>query len=954
MKRFLVLLAVLMSVLCLFSKEYKMFDSSTGNEITIDELASRIVYSDVVFFGENHSDSLQHYIEQETFKRVLEIDSTFVLAMEMFERDSQDALDKFIYGEYSFEQLDSNSRLWKNYLTDYSPLVNIAKNDSIKVIATSLPRKYVAKVIKEGLESVKNLPDYESNLLARETNAINYLYKSNFISELMSQDTLEFDSQTRELLIERMFQANCLKDDTMAESIFDFLEYHHNSKIFHINGSFHSRFGYGIPEKLQYLNPLLKKTIISPIYIDYNQDIQWHTSYKGHGDFTIVIKQDSLFIEEFSDDKGEDMKDLSILKHKISFIPEPNVGLLNASDEITFSDNIGDSPIYLSKEIAVAKVLVDKKEVEFDIVDLNDEYNKLLINMDVKNITLVYIYKYPLLKNKITYIALDEYQWHPFIKLGEKSNFEVSAIAPNKYKFIAPGNLTISPFKNNTIYYTWKPSNKVNSLKIVGDLYISKSFQYGDTKVTIFCYENEFALIDEYEYAVEQYFNDYTSYFGPFAFDNLSIVQSADRDFKYYENVLLVDNSVFKSNEIFTSPGVLGHDLARMWINSRCQWDKSDGNWTEILANFISNYYWLEKNRAPEAPMWRKDALEDITAMPLDEFYDLYNFELPTSKFDAIMGFKVGAMLLYYIKDQAGEYGFFNALNTILDNNNSLSGREFFTKLTSLTKLPNLNNFIDDIYPINVLVKSAVVKDGMTRVEIIQNNKKLKDFVLDVKLINEENFIVAQHRINKEITSLEFAFEADEVILDPEYKLYRRLSAYENNYRLRRTFLDKPLCLVQKSADNFEDIYSVPNTLKKNGVELSMFPIEAINSVDWRKESLLFMGEYTQNPLFPLFAERMIPGFAFDEGFFEVKGKVYNEDEYSLIMNMESPFARDKSVSFWLWNDENSIGSPSNIFNFTQYSWVILKWNGLSLEEVDKGALIDNEIFTNKKITSRK
>ena len=50
---------------------------------------------------------------------------------EMFEQDNQAALNLYLNGKMTEKGLDSAARLWKNYKTDYAPLVNLAKENKL-------------------------------------------------------------------------------------------------------------------------------------------------------------------------------------------------------------------------------------------------------------------------------------------------------------------------------------------------------------------------------------------------------------------------------------------------------------------------------------------------------------------------------------------------------------------------------------------------------------------------------------------------------------------------------------------------------------------------------------------------------------------------------------------------------------------------------------------------------
>lgn len=65
--------------------------------------------------------------------------------------------------------------------------------------------------------------------------------------------------------IEAFYKAQCLKDDTMAESIVEFLKEHKDTKVLHVQGSFHGDEHLGVVEKVNKLNPSLKTVVITPI-----------------------------------------------------------------------------------------------------------------------------------------------------------------------------------------------------------------------------------------------------------------------------------------------------------------------------------------------------------------------------------------------------------------------------------------------------------------------------------------------------------------------------------------------------------------------------------------------------------------------------------------------------------------------------------------------------------------
>lgn len=113
-------------------------------------MLKRLTDKDVLLFGEYHNNAIAHWLQLEVTKDLKE-KRELVLGAEMFERDNQEALDLYLAGTIKQKQLDSMARLWKNYPTDYAPLVNFAKEHKIAFAATNVPRRYAAMCREEDL-----------------------------------------------------------------------------------------------------------------------------------------------------------------------------------------------------------------------------------------------------------------------------------------------------------------------------------------------------------------------------------------------------------------------------------------------------------------------------------------------------------------------------------------------------------------------------------------------------------------------------------------------------------------------------------------------------------------------------------------------------------------------------------------------------------------------------------
>jgi uncharacterized iron-regulated protein len=136
------------------------------------------------------------------------------------------------------------------------------RTEGIPLIAGNIPRRLANRVFKEGPEVIAKFSEEEKGWTAPELNAPAGAYRDKFMKLMGMSDELDDAGKAR---LERMFAAQCIKDDTMAESIANWLDQNEGGRVYHINGAFHSEAGLGVPERLLRLKPGLKVAIVTVV-----------------------------------------------------------------------------------------------------------------------------------------------------------------------------------------------------------------------------------------------------------------------------------------------------------------------------------------------------------------------------------------------------------------------------------------------------------------------------------------------------------------------------------------------------------------------------------------------------------------------------------------------------------------------------------------------------------------
>jgi uncharacterized iron-regulated protein len=257
-------------------KAYQLFDAN-GKITTYKKLVERASKTNIVLFGEYHNNSISHWLQLELTTDVAQ-NNKVVLGAEMLEADNQKQVDQYLRGEINQKQLDSTARLWKNYETDYKPLVDFAKDKSIPFIATNIPRRYASMVSKKGFETLNALTDEEKTWIAPlpipyDASLPGYVAMMKMMGDHAS---------------ENMPKAQAIKDATMAYFIFKNLQ--SDAVFIHFNGTFHSDNFDGINWYLKKYLPTVEIVTIATVeQADLNT---LEAEHLKKADFILVVDQD--------------------------------------------------------------------------------------------------------------------------------------------------------------------------------------------------------------------------------------------------------------------------------------------------------------------------------------------------------------------------------------------------------------------------------------------------------------------------------------------------------------------------------------------------------------------------------------------------------------------------------------------------------------------------------------
>ncbi|WP_456440658.1 ChaN family lipoprotein [Psychroserpens sp.] len=276
MKKIFLSITFLFFTLISFSQKktpYIIYNAN-GKKVSYKKMLKTISKKEVVLFGESHNNAIAHWLQYEVTSD-LHKTNQLILGAEMFEADNQEPLNNYLNGNIKAKGLDTLARLWPNYKTDYKPLVDFAKDNSLSFVATNIPRRYAKMVHKKGFAVLDSLTNKEKSWIAP--------LPIKFDGELPTYKSIL--KMMGEHGSPELVMAQASKDATMAHFIIKNLKENHT--FLHYNGSFHSNYYEGILWYIQQEHPTISYATITTVsQKDVSKLLEEH---KNKADFIICV-----------------------------------------------------------------------------------------------------------------------------------------------------------------------------------------------------------------------------------------------------------------------------------------------------------------------------------------------------------------------------------------------------------------------------------------------------------------------------------------------------------------------------------------------------------------------------------------------------------------------------------------------------------------------------------------
>ena len=238
----------------------RVYDTRRGAFTDFESMVADLARADVVFVGEQHDNPRTHRLEEALLAGLRRRKVAPTVSLEMFERDVQGVVDRYLAGSIAEPQFLQESRPWPRYATDYRALIEMAKGEGWTVVAANLPRRLASAVAKAGEPAIQQLPAADRAMMAAELECPHDAYFARFTDAMTEHSPSENKGAApasapptteQRATTDRYYWSQCAKDETMAESVARAVTDRAGKPgpVVHFTGAFHSDFGAGTAER---------------------------------------------------------------------------------------------------------------------------------------------------------------------------------------------------------------------------------------------------------------------------------------------------------------------------------------------------------------------------------------------------------------------------------------------------------------------------------------------------------------------------------------------------------------------------------------------------------------------------------------------------------------------------------------------------------------------------------
>ncbi|MBU1248341.1 MAG: ChaN family lipoprotein [Proteobacteria bacterium] len=283
-----------------FLPERGEFIAEDGTRMSFHQALGLAASADYVILGEGHKNQCDHDMQQRVVAGLVQLGRAPALGLEMVPADLQPVLDRFNAGELEPAQMEKEldwTATWGYPFSLFAPLFEEARRSGLPFGALNAPKRLTGKVREQGVEA---LSEEEKKY-----------FPSTIIGSLPEQEemlrstfAMHGDIDSFKTRIEGFLLVQSIWETMMAERA-NALRSQTGRPVVVIAGSGHVDYGWGIPRRIQLLDPGARVVTLTPVRDVYHYSKELGTAsfycpegYTSRLGMTLEVRQSRLVVVE--------------------------------------------------------------------------------------------------------------------------------------------------------------------------------------------------------------------------------------------------------------------------------------------------------------------------------------------------------------------------------------------------------------------------------------------------------------------------------------------------------------------------------------------------------------------------------------------------------------------------------------------------------------------------------
>jgi len=225
------------------------------------EIIHKLLENRIVYVGETHTSYADHNLQLRIIKALYKHDPHLAVGMEMFSRPTQPVLNDYIAGKIDEKTFLKRSKYFKQWSFDYRlyrNIINFARRHHLPVIALNLEKKVVSSIFKSGGTDTLSKEEKEELIKDRNLDMPGYRERLAEVYQLHSTPGNEAENH-----FSGFVQAQALWDETMAESIVEYLKTNPDDRMVVMAGRGHTLKDTAIPPRVNRRMPVRQAVVVN-------------------------------------------------------------------------------------------------------------------------------------------------------------------------------------------------------------------------------------------------------------------------------------------------------------------------------------------------------------------------------------------------------------------------------------------------------------------------------------------------------------------------------------------------------------------------------------------------------------------------------------------------------------------------------------------------------------------